>query len=142
RLASISPAEQRSGRARRARAMAHALLVLFRELAERPAERRIHEHRVVAEPAASARREGDLAVDDALDRLLAAGLVDERDDTPKVGTSPTRRHRAQPREEQRDAARVVETGPAESRGVETGPAVERVHLEAGIVAERRVAGLT
>src|SRR5205809_1403147 len=142
RLRSISFAQHRPGGARGERAVADALLLTIAQLAERPAEWRIKEHRVVAETAVAARRGRDRPLRDALHRALAAGLVDERDDAAKARGALLARHRAQTLERQRDAAGVVEPGAAEARRVQAGRATERVHLEAGVVGERRLAGQT
>src|SRR5205814_32647 len=80
------------------RAVADALLLMIAQLAERPAEWRIEEHRVVAETAVAARRGRDRPLRDALHRALAAGLVDERDDAAKARGALLARHRAQMRQ--------------------------------------------
>ena len=54
----------------------------------------------------------------------------------KARGAALRRHAAQALEQQRGAARVVEPGAAEARGVQAGRAVQRVDLDARVVAER------
>src|SRR5437867_1974881 len=77
RLRSISFAQQRLGGARGARAVADALLLMIAQLAERPAEWRIEEHRVVAETDVAGarlrwqRRTGDFAQAQQRDRQVS-----------------------------------------------------------------------
>src|SRR5438093_8522293 len=105
RLRSISFAQQRPGGARGERAVADALLLMIAQLAERPAEWRIEEHRVVAETAVAARRGRDRPLRDAPHRALAAGLVDERDDAAKArGALLLERLRTVPREQRTASA--------------------------------------
>src|SRR4029450_1234841 len=68
----ISLAEESPGGGERLSAVAHALLLLVGDPAERAAERWIEEHGVVAEAAVPARRLGDHTLHDALAHLLAA----------------------------------------------------------------------
>src|SRR6266404_2890314 len=80
----ISPDQERGRGARRHAAMAHAVLDLGRELAERAAQRRVEEQRVVAEAAGAARRLDDPPLHDALHHTLAAARLDQRDDAAEA----------------------------------------------------------
>src|SRR5262245_13848693 len=82
-LRSISPAQQRPGRAGGEAAVTDALLLPIRELAERPAQRREEEDGIVSEAAGAARCRRNLAFGEAIHRALAV-LVDQGDDAPKA----------------------------------------------------------
>src|SRR5262249_3863626 len=96
------------------------------------------EHRVVPEAAAAARRSEDLAAAFAARRLDRAFGRDERGHAYEA-----RAARARARELGQQPSTAVPTGaprPAVARRERAGPAGERVHLEPGIVGERRATG--
>src|SRR5688572_24793557 len=69
--------ERRRG-TKRARPVAHAVLLLERQLGKRPAQRRDEEHRIVAEATRSARRGEDLTFQHPLERNLpSSGPYDQ-----------------------------------------------------------------
>src|SRR5690242_944529 len=104
----ISLAEKPPDRRQGQPAMADSRLLRVRELPERPAERRIEEHRIVAESRIAARRLGDDALGDTLHDLFGASAAGQRDDAAEA-RGPTRRwHAAKPLEQERPAAAVVE----------------------------------
>src|SRR5262245_6801897 len=120
--------------------MADAVLGLRLDLAERAPERRVEEHGVVAEAAGAARRLRDAALHHTFHQLLASARFDYGDHTAGARDATLRRHPAQTLEQQRGASGVVEARPAEARGVEARPAVERIDLDARVIAQRGGAG--
>src|SRR5262249_22061373 len=118
-------------------AVAHSLLLLVGDLAERAAERWIEEHGVVAEAAAPARPLRDYPLHDALDHLLAARRPRQRDHAAKARRPAGQRHVAEPLEQELPTLPVAEARAAEPRRVEPGRTAERVHLEPGVVTERQ-----
>ena len=120
--------------------MAHAVLGLRIDLAERPTERRIEKHRIVAEAALTARRIGDAPFHHAFHQLLASTGLDNGDHAAKACGAALRRYAAQALEEESGAARVVQAAAADARRVEAGPAIQRIDLDARIVSQRDGAG--
>src|SRR5213593_2319532 len=132
----ISPAEEPPGDLERTAAVAHARLLLVGELVERATERRVEEHRVVAEAPAPTRRLRDHAFDDSLDDLLSTRRAHQGDHAAEARGPLRWRHVTEPLEQEPRTPPVVEPRAAEPRCVEPGRARERVDLEPGVVAER------
>src|SRR4029079_17661201 len=99
--ASISAAEKRAGGAGRDAAVADAVLHGGGDLAERRAERRKAEDRVVAEAARPPRRVGDDAFTRALDHAEAAVRIDDGNDAAVARGAALGRHAAQALQHQR-----------------------------------------
>ncbi len=115
--------------------MVHARFLLGCELSEGTTERRVEEKRIVAEAVVPTRRVGDHALGDALGRVLPAGGVHEGDHAAEARRPLLGRDTTERLEEEGAPGRVVEPGAAEPRGANAGRSPERVHLDAGIVAE-------
>src|SRR5687768_18162629 len=98
--------------------MADRALLVVPELSERSPRRRVEEDGVVAEAAGATRCWRDEALDDALDDASVRRPVDDRDHAPEACRPALRRHPAEPLQQKRDAAGVVETRPAEARGAD------------------------
>src|SRR5712691_2207011 len=132
---SISPGQEAPGRPDRPAAVVHARFLLGCELGEGATERRVEEERIVAEAVVSTRRVGDHAFGDALRRVLPAGGVHDGDHAAEARRPLLGRDTTERLEEEGAPGRVVEPGAAEPRGANAGRSPERVHLDAGIVAE-------
>src|SRR4029453_19344318 len=89
-----SSAEKPPRRLQGQAAMTHAGLLLVGGLGERPAERRIEEHGIVAETAAASRRFGDQPLGHAFHHLLRPRRARDRDDTAEARGAPSRSNAA------------------------------------------------
>ena len=118
------------------RAMAHAVLLLGRELGHRPAQLRQQEYGVVAEAVVTARGPDKPAAALAGVKLHGAARPGYGYDAAKPGGQVLLRYIVQLPEEEFNTLSVGRPLTCIAGGQNTGLAVEGVHLQAGVVGQR------